>query len=122
MKSYYLYIKAGLEIDLETRFFKVGIGASKRDQKIRTWLEAYAIEHGHFFCVWSYHAAEFYRKCSIQIGPGAAPLILITAAQLRRGLKSGCEDPAIWQAIQHRHNLLMQIDPKYYFHYQISKL
>jgi len=121
MKYYYLYIKAGLEIDLETRFFKVGIGASKRDQKIRAWLEAFAIEHGHFFCIWSEHAAQFFLKCRNQIGEGAAPLIWVDAAQLRRDLNTGCEDPVIWQAIQHRHKLLMQIDSKYYFHYQISK-
>ena len=121
MTRYYLYIKAGLEIDLETRFYKVGIGTGTIGRRLQAWLEAYALEHGHFFVIWSHESCEFYEKCRSQVGPGAAPLIGIHAAALKKSLKNGCEDPAFWQAIQHRHQLMMQIDPHYYYYHQISK-
>lgn len=120
MTRYFLYIKAGLEIDIETRFYKVAVGSGISGQKLHSWLEAYANEHGHFFVLWSVDAAEFYTKCRDQIGHGAAPLIGIHAAGLKKSLKNGCEDPAFWQACQHRHNLLMQIDPHYYYYHKIS--
>lgn len=121
MTHYFLYIKAGLEIDLETRFYKVAIGNGISGQQLHSWLEAFANEHGHFFVLWSHDDAEFYCKCRDQIGPGAAPLIGIDAAALKRFLKAGCDEPAQWQALQHRHHLLMQIDPDFYFHQSISK-
>lgn len=49
MTHYYLYIAAGLSIDSNTRFYKVGIGESEAQTKKRAWLEAYAYEHGRFF-------------------------------------------------------------------------
>lgn len=121
MTHYYLYIKAGLEINLETRFYKVSVGTGITGQKFHSWLEAYALEHGHFFVLWSHESCEFFEKCCAQIGPGAAPLIGISAKVLKKSLKNGCEDPAFWQACQHRHKLLMQIDPHYYYYHQISK-
>lgn len=121
MTHYYLYIKAGLEIDLETRFYKVAVGTGVYGQKLHSWLEAYANEHGHFFVLWSADAADFYAKCRDQIGPGAAPIIGINAAALKNSLKTGCDDPAQWQGLQHRHHLLMQIDSEYFFHASISK-
>lgn len=121
MTHYHLYIKAGLEIDSTTRFYKVGIGQSERQIRIYTWLEAFAAEHGHFFALWNNDAAEFYTKCCDSIGHDAAPLIITSAEELKKTLKNGCEDPALWQAFNHRHRLLMKIDPHYYFYYQLSK-
>lgn len=121
MTHYHLYIKAGLEIDSTTRFYKVGIGQSERQSRLYTWLEAFAAEHGHFFALWNNDAAEFYAKCCDSIGHDAAPLIITTAEDLKKTLKNGCENPALWQAFNHRHKLLMKIDPNYYFYYQLSK-
>lgn len=121
MTHYHLYIQAGCQIDSGTRFYKVGIGESVRQARIYTWLQAFAAEHGHFFVLWQSDSADFYTKCRDSIGHDAAPLIVTTAEELKKTLKNGCEDPAIWQAFHHQHQLMMKIDPHYYCYYQLSK-
>ena len=121
MTHYHLYIQAGVQLDAATRFYKVGIGQSKDQHRLYAWLHSYAIEHGHFFMLWSNDVAEFFCKCRESIGHGAAPLVTISAADLKKSLKTGCEDPAVFNAILHQHNLLMQIDTHYYMTYQLTK-
>lgn len=121
MTHYYLYIQAGLEVDSQTHFYKVAIGESAKGLKMCSWLEAYAVEHGHLFVRWSLESAEFLFRCQESIGPDAQPIVAIPGHDLIQSLKNGCEDPACWQAIQHRHHLLMQIDPHYYTYYQIAR-
>lgn len=121
MTHYYLYIQAGLELDSQTRFYKVAIGEGQLGRKQNAWLEAYAIEHGHFFVRWSSDAIQFAMDCRVSIGHDAAPIISIPGRDLIMSLKNGCEDPACWQAIQHRHELMMRIDPHYYTYHELSK-
>lgn len=121
MTHYNLYIQAGLELDSQTRFYKVAIGEGQLGRKQYAWLEAYAIEHGHFFVRWSSGAIQFVMDCRESIGYDAAPVISITGRDLIKSLKNGCEDPAIWQAIQHRHQLMMRINPHYYTYHELSK-
>ncbi len=121
MTHYYLYIKAGVRLDADTRFYKVAIGESQQGRKMNAWLEAYAAEHGHLFVIWSPDAVDFFSKCVVSIGHDAAPIIAIPGKDLISSLKNGCEDPAFWLAIQHRHELLMQIDPNYYTCHELSK-
>lgn len=121
MTHYYLYIQAGVQLDAATRFYKVGIGSSKRQLHLHAWLEAFAVEHGHFFMIWNQAACDFFTKCRDSIGHDAAPLIVTSSEDLKKTLQNGCEDPAFWQAITHRHKLLMKIDPHYYMYYQLSK-
>lgn len=121
MTHYFLYIQAGVQLNADTHFYKVGIGESVTGMQFRAWLEAYAAEHGHLFVRWSVEAADFYQKCIDSIGPDAHCIASIPAADLIKSLKTGCDDPACWQALQHRHQLLMKIDPKYYTYHELSK-
>lgn len=121
MTRYYLYIQAGLELDSKTRFYKVAVGEGQLGRKQNAWLEAYAIEHGHFFVRWSSDAVRFVMDCRESIGHDAAPIISIPGRDLITTLKNGCEDPAFWQAIQHRHQLMMRINPHYYTYHELSK-
>lgn len=121
MTHYYLYIKAGVQLDEHTRFYRVGIGEGKKGLKQHAWLEAFAAEHGHLFVIWSMDAAEFATKCLASLELLQQSFISIGSDELIRSLKTGCDDPACWQAIQHRHQLLMRIDPKYYTYYQLSR-
>lgn len=121
MTHYYLYIKAGVQLDADTRFYKVAIGDGIIGTKTYTWLEAYAAEHGHLFVRWSHDAIEFVEKCRESIGHDAAFLLSLPGRDLIKTLKNGCEDPACWSAIQHRHQLLMKIDPKYYTYHELAK-
>lgn len=122
MTRYYLYIEAGTHLDADTNFYKVAIGESEQQRKIYAWLESYAIEHGHFFVRWSLDAADFLEKCVESIGPDAKPIHHIVGITLVRALKNGCEDPDTYLANQHRHEMLMRIDPKYYMFHHLSMM
>lgn len=121
MTHYFLYIKAGVQIDENTTFYKVGIGESKEGMQMYAWLEAYAAEHGDMFCKWSHDAVEFYTKCIESIGHNAQLIKSIPAADLKRVLRTGCAVLASSYAIQNRHKMMMAIDPHYYTCYELSK-
>lgn len=121
MTHYYYYIKAGLELDSNTCFYQVAIGEGQQGRRLNAWLEAYAVEHGHFFVRLSSDADDFICKCLESIGKDISHLVLIEAKALKESLKTGCDDPACWQAINHRHELLLKIDPHYYTYYQLAR-
>lgn len=121
MTHYFLYIKAGVRLDSDTRFYKVAVGEGQQGRKQNAWLEAYAFEHGHFFVRWSSDAVQFVVNCQESIGADAAPVISIPGRDLIVSLKNGCEDPAFWLACKHRHELMMRIDPHYYTYHELSK-
>lgn len=114
MTRYYLYVKAGVRIDAGTRFYKVGIGESDQQERVRAWLAAYAAENGHFFVLWSVESAAFFVKCCQSLAEHAPCLVPCNGAQLRRWLQNGDDVSSLMQAELHRHRLLMQIDPNYY--------
>ena len=120
MTHYFLYIKAGVQLDENTAFYKVGIGESKQGVRLHAWLEAYAAEHGHLFCRWSRESGDFYSRCIDSIGHNAQLIRTITANVLKNVLQTGCEDPACYDAIMNRHKMMMAIDPHYYTYYQLS--
>lgn len=120
MTHYFLYIQAGVRLNSDTRFYKVAVGEGQMGRKQNAWLEAYAMEHGHFFVRWSINAVEFVNACQVSIGDDAAPLISLPGRDLITTLKNGCDDPAFWQACQHRHELMMRINPNYYMYYQVG--
>lgn len=122
MTRYYLYIRCGVQLDTDTRFYKVSCGDGVNGSRQRAWLDAYAAEHGHFFVLWSLNTAEFLLDCAHSIEGEVKPLIHCPAGDMIDYLRGDDDDPALWQAYQHRHRLLMDIDPNYYAHYQISRL
>ena len=121
MTHFFLYIEAGTQLDEDTRFYKVTIGESKKGIKQRAWLESYAIEHAHFFAIWSYDAADFLERCRNSIGPQANMLSLISGENLIKHLKTGTDDPESYLANVNRHHMMMQLDPHYFAYYQIGR-
>lgn len=121
MTHYFLYIKAGVVLNEDTSFYKVGIGESDAGIRMHAWIEAFAAEHGHMFCRWSLDAVEFYSKCLESIGHNAQEIQAITAADLKKVLRTGCDDPESYYAIMNRHKMMMAIDPHYYTYYELSK-
>ena len=114
MTHYYLYIAAGLTIDSNTSFYKVGVGESEAQNKKRAWLEAYAFEHGHFFVRWSLDAVEFLARCLESVHKDLFDVLTMKADEMVGVLDGSKEEPAFYQAALNRHHLLMQIDPHYY--------
>lgn len=121
MTHYFLYIKAGIQIDANTAFYKVGIGKSDKGLRLRAWLEAYAAEHGHLFCIWSKDSADFYSRCVESIGHGAPLIQEIPGDTLKEVLRTGCEEPECYYALLNRHKMMMAVDPHYYAYYQLSR-
>ena len=105
MTHYYLYIAAGLQIDTDTRFYKVGIGESETQCKKRAWLESYAFEHGHFFVRWSLDATGFLARCLESVHKDLFDVLTLKADDLCQILATGCEVPAFYQAALKRHHL-----------------
>lgn len=120
MTHYYLYIEAGLQIDENTRFYRVAIGESQQMLKRKAWLESYAMEHGHFFVRWSLDALNFYNDCRRSLEGHARSLEPRTAHALIHQFKTGEEDPASYFANLNRHKMMMQIDPMYYSEHYIN--
>ena len=49
MVHYHYYIIAGAQCDESTRILKVAVGTSKQSQRDYVFLQAYALQHKHFF-------------------------------------------------------------------------
>lgn len=122
MTQLFLYIQTGVQLNTQTRFYKVAIGQSEKQLNVRAWLESYAIEHGHFFALWNANAVAFLDKCLDSVNRSPLDVQHIVGTALVRSLKSGTEDPETYEANRNRHNLMKQIDPNYYAYYQMSKI
>lgn len=120
MTRYYLYIKAGAQLDANSQFFKVAVGESQKDARVYAWLESYAYEHGHFFVRWSLPAVDFLSRCLESVNKQILDVVPIKGKALVSFLGGGAEEPAFYQAALSRHKLLMQIDPEYYSNYHLQ--
>ena len=122
MTHYYLYIAAGQTIDTDTAFYKVGLGESAQQVRLRAWLQSYAHDNGHFFVRWSLDAVEFMTKCHDSIGIGHRDLLALSGKELVGILRDGHAEPSSFQAELNRHKMLMKIDPHYYYFYQLRNV
>lgn len=122
MTHYYLYIAAGQTLDTDTAFYKVGIGESAKQVRLRAWLQSYAHDNGHFFVRWSLDAVEFLTKCQESIGIGHREILALSGKELVGILRDGHAEPSSFQAELNRHNMLMKIDPHYYYFYQLQNV
>ena len=120
MTRYYYYIKAGMALDRSSSFYRVAVGDTERGHRQTAWLEAYALEHGHFFVLVDSESSCFVMDCLESIGLDGGTIKQVTAPDLIRSLRTSCEVPAVYSAILHRHKLLMQVDPHYFASYKIS--
>lgn len=120
MTRYYLYIKAGVQLDADSQFFKVAVGESQKEARVYAWLESYAYEHGHLFVRWSLPAVDFLSRCLESVDKSMFDVVNMKGKALVAFLRTGAEEPAFLQAALSRHKLLMQIDPDYYANYQLK--
>lgn len=114
MKQYYLYIRAGLRIDQNTRFYKVGIGHSVSERRLNAWLTAYAAEHGHFFVLWSSGSLAFLDQCLESVDKSPRDVITCNALALKSWLEVDGDAPVTYEAELNRQRMYSQIDPSYY--------
>lgn len=93
MTHYHIYIAAGNVLDGSSKFFKVGIGASKQANRDYLFLLAHATDNGHFFEAWSDKVDEFLMKIRHSLGYHYLPMEVVDARSLVRAIKSGTAIP-----------------------------
>lgn len=62
MIHYHYYIIAGAQCDESTRILKVAVGTSQQSQRDYVFLQAYALQHKHFFHIVDQQTVEFIDK------------------------------------------------------------
>lgn len=105
MKSFYLYVQAGVIMDDTARLFKVGIGSSADDAKLCAKLADYAAHHGHWFEKWSPATADFVLKVR-QNYSAILPLMYAKPRALLASLQNGIALP-VPGSLLHNHNHLL---------------
>lgn len=68
MVHWYILIAAGAMIDGSSRFFKIGIGNSKRDILGLSKLQEFAAAHGYYFHIIDNEASTFLMKIADSLG------------------------------------------------------
>ena len=69
MVHYYLFIAEPGQLTLATRFYKVAVGSSERDEKARNFLRDFAIVSNMFFTIFDYQARDFLAKIANSVAP-----------------------------------------------------
>lgn len=68
MRVYYLLIVANKEIDLNTRFYRVGVGSSKYDVSCSQKISFWAKSKGYFFKKIDSNVDDFYLQIAKSLG------------------------------------------------------
>ena len=95
MKTKYLFCAASLPIDLDTVFFDVWAGSSRRDEKELLRVATISQMSGFYFQKWSKDVQAFWDKICLSITPDESSMILsphrlsVSVTELRRLLRAG---------------------------------
>lgn len=121
MTHIYLYIECGKSLDDDSHFYYVTIGVSQRETRIYTYLESYAIEHGHYFVLRDATAINFLKRCLDSINGTLSQVRQCSGKELLEHFKESNPVPYSLNANRNRHELLKKIDPAYYAICQLRK-
>ena len=113
MTHYHLYIQAGAVVDETSVVYKVGIGTSKQANQDYLFLTAYAVEHGHYFTLWSNESVEFYLRVQQSVAPIELYPKAISSRDLVRQFKTQLANPLDQSALHGRHKFRMQTSLNY---------
>lgn len=119
MKRNYLYIECDKVLDCSSRFYKVPIGASKRDDKALLALTAISVDRGHYFHLWDSATSDFYTKCVESLGGGVTnmqcehSMIVTKPRDLIKHLKDGTPVDSPLHVERNRDHLLKQLSLNY---------
>lgn len=72
MVHYYLFIAEPGQLTLATRFYKVAVGSSERDEKARDFLRDFAIVSNMYFTIFDYQARDFLAKIANSVAPAGS--------------------------------------------------
>lgn len=122
MKTYYLMIVADREINSATRFYKVGVGTSKRDASCLHSLQMWCNAHGHYFARIDADVDDFQQRIAKSIGLQVYDLqkTTCTVERLIKYIKEFGEAPSIPPTSNQQTFFRQIIQPAAYFQRQIN--
>lgn len=88
MKSKYLFIEAGHEVDETTQPYYVMVGTTSQDNRDLLFLISWSVNHGAYFEPFNQGTADFWSKL-LDATPSMRPVILTDARLLVKALKDG---------------------------------
>lgn len=121
MKTYYLYIEAGAQIDKDSKFYKVGVGTSKQATRDYLYLIAYSVQHGHYFEKWSSEVATFLNQVAGSMNQKSVTLMGADARDLVRQFKAFQAVPLSAHSLRAAHQLRMVTDTDYRISSNLAK-
>lgn len=121
MTHIYLYIECGKSLDDDSRFYYVTIGESQRETRIYTYLESYALEHGHYFVLRDAAAINFLKRCLDSVNGTLSHVRQCSGKELMEYFLNSAPVPYSLTANRQRHELLKKIDPAYFAICQLRK-
>jgi len=122
MKTYYLMIVADGEISSATRFYKVGVGTSKRDASCLHFLQMWSNARGHYFAKINADVDDFQQRIAKSIGLQVYDLqkTTCTVERLTKYIKEFGETPSIPPTSKQQTFFRQIIQPAAYFQGQIN--
>lgn len=122
MKTYYLLIVADGVISSATRFYKVGVGTSKRDASCLHFLQMWSNAHGQYFAKIDAAVDDFQQRIAKSIGLQVYDLqkTTCTVERLTKYIREFGETPRIPPTSKQQTFFRQIIQPAAYFQGQIN--
>ena len=121
MIHYHLYISAGRQIDNSAQFFKVAVGSSAQANRDFLFLVAHAVDHGHYFALWSQREVEFCDRIARSLSLSRLPFRRVTARDLVRSFKQGSSLPLSANLLHNAHRQNAQLNLDYRISHFLSR-
>lgn len=122
MKTYYLLIVADGVISSATRFYKVGVGTSKRDASCLHFIQMWSNARGHYFARIDADVDDFQQRIAKSIGLKIYDLqkTTCTVERLTKYIREFGDTPSIPPTSKQQTFFRQIIQPAAYFQGQIN--
>ena len=121
MVHYYYYVSAGAQCDESTRIYKVAVGTSKQCQRDYVFLQAYALQNGHYFEVVSSRSDEFVKRLRHSLAQFNVQLEWLSCRDLCRELRQMTATPCAAGALTGAHRQRKSLDLNYRISSNLSR-
>lgn len=117
MVHYYLLIATGNVVDANSGFYKVGVGATKRDYSALAFLQRFADANGYYLQKYSIEVSEFLSKIAKSLNCHVYELRSMTCrvCDIVRFVRANNHVPDIPSPSQNAKKMLEALHPEYYW-------
>lgn len=113
MTHYYYFIQSGQMLDASAKFYRVGIGQSKAESRIKDKLQRYAAEHGYYFAICNSDTDTFWQKCLKSVNAPSTTVIYISGRNLLKELRAGTQPALIPSSLHNQHQMMLTLNLDY---------